>query len=113
MPNQHFITPPPALVQQWINEEDGLTAGHIAARAAQWGADQIVGLPSWLTTNEAAKFLNVSASNMWELKRAGVLKPGEHYYTTGLGVSGPKMWDVLAVRKTLLEETARRENLQR
>ena len=36
----HPITPPPALVQQWINEEDGLTAGHIAARAAQWGADQ-------------------------------------------------------------------------
>jgi len=34
------ITPPPELVQQWINEEDGLTAGHIAARAAQWGADQ-------------------------------------------------------------------------
>ena len=34
------ITPPPELVQQWINEEDGLTAGHIATRAAQWGADQ-------------------------------------------------------------------------
>jgi hypothetical protein len=34
------ITPPPELVQQWINEEDGLTAGHIAARAAQWGANQ-------------------------------------------------------------------------
>ena len=37
---RHPITPPPELVQQWINEEDGLTAGHIAARAAQWGADQ-------------------------------------------------------------------------
>jgi hypothetical protein len=36
----HPITPPPELVQQWINEEDGLTAGHIATRAAQWGADQ-------------------------------------------------------------------------
>jgi hypothetical protein len=33
------ITPPPELVQQWINEEDCLTAGHIAARAAQWAAD--------------------------------------------------------------------------
>jgi len=41
------ITPPPELVQQWINEADG---GHdprwqdyeqdIATRAAQWGADQ-------------------------------------------------------------------------
>ena len=37
---QHPITPPPELVQQWINEEDGLTAGHIATQAAQWGADQ-------------------------------------------------------------------------
>ena len=36
----HSITPPPKLVQQWINEENGLTAGHIATRAAQWGADQ-------------------------------------------------------------------------
>jgi hypothetical protein len=27
-------------VQQWINEEDGLTAGHIATQAARWGADQ-------------------------------------------------------------------------
>ncbi|NBW23395.1 MAG: hypothetical protein EBR82_87180 [Caulobacteraceae bacterium] len=36
----HPITPPPELVQQWINEEDGLTAGHIATRAAQWGWDQ-------------------------------------------------------------------------
>ena len=40
MTNQHPITPPPELVQQWINEEDGLTAGHIAAQAARWGADQ-------------------------------------------------------------------------
>jgi hypothetical protein len=40
MTNQHPITPPPELVQQWINEEDGLTAGHIATQAAQWGADQ-------------------------------------------------------------------------
>ena len=51
------ITPSPELVQQWINEEDGLTAGHIAARAAQWGADQELeaccellqqkGIPAW------------------------------------------------------------------
>jgi hypothetical protein len=38
--SDHPITPPPELVQQWINEENGLTAGHIATRAAQWGADQ-------------------------------------------------------------------------
>ena len=40
MTQEHPITPPPELVQQWINEEDGLTAGHIATQAAQWGADQ-------------------------------------------------------------------------
>lgn len=41
MTNQHPIpSPPPELVQQWINEEDGLTAGHIATQAARWGADQ-------------------------------------------------------------------------
>ena len=39
MKELHPITPPPELLQQWINEEDGLTAGHIATRAAQWGAD--------------------------------------------------------------------------
>ena len=37
---EHPITPPPDLVQRWINEEGGLTAGHIATQAAQWGADQ-------------------------------------------------------------------------
>jgi hypothetical protein len=47
MTQQHPITPPPELVQQWINEADG---GHdprwqdyeqdIATLAAQWGADQ-------------------------------------------------------------------------
>ena len=35
----HPITPPPELVQQWINEEPGVFAEHIANRAAQWGAD--------------------------------------------------------------------------
>ena len=40
MTQTHPITPPPGLVQQWINEEDGLTAGHIATKAAQWGADR-------------------------------------------------------------------------
>jgi hypothetical protein len=38
---EHPITPPPTeLVQQWINEEHGIFAEHLATRAAQWGADQ-------------------------------------------------------------------------
>jgi hypothetical protein len=48
MTNQHPITPPPELVQQWVAEiwHEGtpvrvaLSDEHIATRAAQWGADQ-------------------------------------------------------------------------
>jgi hypothetical protein len=51
--NPYPITPPPELVQQWINEEDGLTAGHIATQAAQWGADQeLEACVSWLIKNQ-------------------------------------------------------------
>jgi hypothetical protein len=46
--NNHTITPPPELVQQWVAEiwHEGtpvrvaLSEEHIATRAAQWGADQ-------------------------------------------------------------------------
>jgi hypothetical protein len=40
MNNQHPITPPFELVQQWINEGDGFTEGYFATQAARWGADQ-------------------------------------------------------------------------
>ena len=44
MTNQHPITPPPELVEQWTalaNEEEGCKVWHaIATQAAQWGADQ-------------------------------------------------------------------------
>ena len=48
MTNEHPITPPPELVQQWVAEiwHEGtpvrfsLSDDHIATRAAQWGADQ-------------------------------------------------------------------------
>ena len=43
----HSITPPPDLVQQWLKEFYGAKVQyvaeasiHLAARAAQWGADQ-------------------------------------------------------------------------
>ena len=46
MTNQHPITPPPELINQWWNEAHQ-TAKHdeqigplVATRAAQWGADQ-------------------------------------------------------------------------
>ena len=45
MTQQHPITPPPELVQEWVNslecpENWGPKVSWIAARAAQWGADQ-------------------------------------------------------------------------
>ena len=37
------IQPPTELVQQWINEGDGIFAEPLAASAARWGADQELG----------------------------------------------------------------------
>lgn len=43
MTDQHPITPPPELVQQWYKEADNQLAPYyvyIATQAARWGADQ-------------------------------------------------------------------------
>ena len=45
MTNQHPITPPPELVQQWVSEfyPPGRTTeveNYVATQAARWGADQ-------------------------------------------------------------------------
>jgi hypothetical protein len=44
MTDQHPITPPPELVEQWMHEASGLPPGPdarvIATQAARWGADQ-------------------------------------------------------------------------
>jgi hypothetical protein len=63
MTDQHPITPPPELVQQWVTEiwHEGtpvrvaLSDEHIATRAAQWGADQQLA--------EDAKWLDHNALN--------------------------------------------------
>jgi hypothetical protein len=45
-------SPPPELVQEWINEENGIFAEHIATRAARWGADQeLEACVEWLERN--------------------------------------------------------------
>jgi hypothetical protein len=62
----------------------------------------------WMPTELASEALHVSVSVMHELKRRGVLQPGKHYYVAGVGISGPMIWNVLAVRETLLEETAKK-----
>jgi len=46
MTNQHLITPPPELVQQWYDEARDVSLSTpkienlVATQAAQWGADQ-------------------------------------------------------------------------
>jgi hypothetical protein len=47
----HPITPPPELVQQWINKNPGQSLP-LATRAAQWGADQeLEACCEWLEKN--------------------------------------------------------------
>ena len=70
MTNQHLITPPPELVQQWINEEDGLTAGHIATQAARWGADQeLEACVEWLEDADLDDSQKVSWVNLRNARR--------------------------------------------
>jgi hypothetical protein len=38
--NQHLITPPPELVQQWVDMLATCTETKVFSAAAQWGADQ-------------------------------------------------------------------------
>ena len=57
MSNQHPITPPPELVQEWTslaNEEEGHEVwSSIATQAAQWGADQeLEACCEWITKRD-------------------------------------------------------------
>jgi hypothetical protein len=55
MSEQHPITPPPELVQQWEAETAHTTKDeiwHVAVQAAQWGADQeLEACCEWLERN--------------------------------------------------------------
>jgi hypothetical protein len=88
MVEQHPISPPSELVQQWINEEPGIYAEHIAARAAQWGADQeLKACCEWLRTGPygpcAEGFISdLRASRRprplrWKEQALALLQPGE------------------------------------
>ncbi len=57
MTEQHRITPPPSLVEQWCREygieQLSTLACFIADKAAEWGADQELELCcEWLTVND-------------------------------------------------------------
>jgi hypothetical protein len=45
MTQEHPITPPPELVEEWFTEQRGLSEAsrqHIATQAARWGYDQAI-----------------------------------------------------------------------
>ena len=56
MTNQHPITPPPELVQQWYQEADNQLAPYyvyIATQAAQWGADmELEACVKWIASQD-------------------------------------------------------------
>ena len=60
MTNQHPITPPPELVEQWV--QDHSTKYNLARRAAQWGADmELEACCEWLDyelVKEGSDFLS-------------------------------------------------------
>jgi hypothetical protein len=59
----------------------------------------------WLPSEAAAEALHLSVSSLHNLKKAGLLKPGEHYYAAGTGLSGSLVWNTTATRLALLENT--------
>jgi hypothetical protein len=58
----HQITPPPDLVQQWLNEVDegSIFGEHLANRAAQWGADQeLEACCEWFLSDVVSEVIDV------------------------------------------------------
>jgi hypothetical protein len=52
MTNQHPITPPPELVEEWWGDKPrGTSIARLATQAAQWGADQqLEATDTWIRT---------------------------------------------------------------
>jgi hypothetical protein len=76
---EHPITPPPELVQQWINEVDegNIFGEHLASRAAQWGADrELEACIHWLITGPYGASIACNADHMiGDLRAARRPKP--------------------------------------
>jgi excisionase family DNA binding protein len=61
-----------------------------------------------LTTSEAAEALRVSTTTLRRLRDEGVLVPGIHYRSLGLGIRRPPLvWDENAVDQTLSKRSKR------
>ena len=96
MTNQHPITPPPELVEQWHDawidakvKHDGLI-DFLAAQAAQWGADQeleaccewlknAVASPAWVKELRAARRPKPPSLNSIALQMLGTIERDAHY----------------------------------
>jgi hypothetical protein len=57
MTQQHPITPPPELVEQWM--QDHATKYDLARQAAQWGADQeLKACCEWMADETPTNYIN-------------------------------------------------------
>ena len=102
MTDQHPITPPPALVTDWLadslkpdadssrHSKIGRTAEHVALHAARWGADQeLEACCEWLERNynypqvnhplRAARRPKQSSMNEVALQMLGTIERDAHY----------------------------------
>ena len=63
---------------------------------------------SWLDIKSLVQHLSTSIRNIYELKSAGLLKPGIHFYAVGAsGKKGRHVYQLELVREVLLEQTAK------
>jgi len=78
MAQQHPITPPPELVQQWLGEFFGCTVSgelsdserFLATRAAQWGADQeLEACCEWLVSEGWFKYEHEAVEDLRAARR--------------------------------------------
>jgi hypothetical protein len=83
MTQQHPITPPPELVQQWTREYDRMDPRpniepFIATRAAQWGADhELEACCEWINSFQN-KFVHAHDLRLVRRPKPPSLKPSSH-----------------------------------
>ena len=59
----------------------------------------------WLSTTELIESQGVSRALIGQLKRTGILKPGEHYLRAGVNKTSRLQWLESAVETTLIAQT--------
>jgi len=111
MTNQHPITPPPELVEQWVRMLEYLPDKQVFSEVAQWGADQqLANDAEWLDHN-ALNEPHLRVTPMGEsLKKAMRPKPPTlkeqaltalHAVATGANDTREQYQDLDTIRKAL------------